>query len=284
MSAVVVSVSPSIARIVVELRGQMPDRVTLDTLFAVARAYRAKIDGLYIEEQGLAALADLACARHVSFAGHCSGASAFAGLANTLSSAIGAVRRDLERRAKADDLQLGFDVVREDPDACLSAHCAKDAIVLLSGGLSVQTAERLAGLLGGTSRIIGALLVGPMARVSSAAIIAVASDLRSLERVVRTALRLQDASPEPIRLVLAGSTREDLAALAAAAERLIPPEAAVTLIPARITPGSTATFVHSLGRIPGRLMILPVGGVLPASAEVIRALANGLNRPLLLLK
>ena len=284
MSAVRVSVSPAIARIVVEVRERLPDAVTLDTVFAVARAYQARIEGIFVEQQGLASLADLSCARHVSFAGLCSGASAFASFETASRSAISAVRRDLERRAKADDLALDFEVLREDQDQDLNAHCAEGSPVVLSGGISSETATRLAALLNGRNQIAGALLAGPQARANSGALVAVASDQRGLEKVVRTAIRLQAGDTEPIRLVLAGSTREDLAILATLAEKLVPPDLSVTLIPARITPGATATFIYQLARIPGRLMILPVGGALQASAEVIRALANGLNRPLLLLK
>ena len=284
MSAVRVQLSPPIARIVVEVRGRLPDSVALDTVFAVARAYKARIEGMFVEQQGLASLANLSCARHVSFAGQCSGANAFASFETASRSAISAVRRDFERRAKADDLALEFDVVREESDSELSAHCGEGSLVLLTGGLNSETAIRLSALLNGPNRIAGVLLVGPHARANAGSIVAVASDQRGLEKAVRTAIRLQLGETEPIRLVLAGSSREDLAMLAAFAERLVPPDISVTLIPARITPGATAAFIYQLGRIPGRLMILPIGSAIAASAEVIRALANGLDRPLLLLK
>ncbi len=277
-------------KIVLRLRSSAPSRLALEAAVRAARALERRLSGVYIESSELMQLAALSCAREISFTGRdASAVLTPERLAEDMRLVAAAAHRELRALAELAGIDLDFEVVRDDPGRALERPVEPGTLLALGEPFNATEAARLSHLLNEANAIAGAIITGPRShRVRGPVVVAIEEAARA-PLLLAYAQRLQSEDRNGIVLLLVGDTRQRIAELRTAIERLPRPDANLTLAQALISRaaagrGAAGILAEAVIRYQGGFAIAHLGRLIRAREQELKMLAQTLECPLLLLK
>lgn len=270
--------------IIVEVRTSTPSQAALEAAAEVARAMGAELKSIFVEDNELRDVANLSCARAVSFSGRASGRLDLDTLEHEMQLASAAVRREIERMARLADIPCRFDVVAGNPLRTLAEHAAQSAMLALAEPMTPALASRLEALTGELRGLMGLVLAGPRARRRSGPIVAVVEDVSQLESILATARRLISPSRRAIVLLLVGEDARERAALEEQARALLKGLSAPEVTEVRSMLADAELLAGVLKRLGGSFLVAQLGGMLAPGRQVLPQFAAAIECPVVLLR
>jgi hypothetical protein len=299
-------------RVVLQLtpgvRGERAALAAIDAAVRLAKAYRAEIECLCIEDVELLRLATYSFAAEVP---------ALCRLGNGLGDrrplSVAAVERDMrlqfsglqrlvEQRASLAEVPVRLRVVRDEPVAAVASTCADCGpwnIVVLAEPLASMDASDLEALFVGVQDATGLMVVGQGADLAPGRPVVLALEQAdALSAMLHTAERLVEGTDTPIMVLLIdhgsdtgpdlGQSLESQVRLALSVRPVHPSSdgtlATVQLIALTETHGETAAIAEALRRLQPGFLIARFGGLIVPVASSLRPLGAILNCPLLLIR
>lgn len=274
-------------RVIVHSSTGQASPVALEAAIWLAKAFQSEIEGVYVENAELVALASHPVAREVSLSGRSRRGVDLDLIEREFRYASAAFHRSIEALARAAEVGVRARVVRKEPISALNEVCADCGpwnAVALAEPFTAPGCPSIKGLLDAVRDMTGLLVVGPRAqRVSGPIVIALErEDL--LSAMLGAADRLSSVGGAMTAVLLAGRDEEDLAALEAATRLVLTEWPTVKIAGMAATRGSEAALAEALRRLQPGLVMGQFGGVLMSEDGDVRPLAVGLECPLLLLR
>jgi hypothetical protein len=287
-SATTNSATRELGRIVVQVRTGHPSDLALAAAVHLAQAFRSEVEGLFVEDADVAALAGLPFAREIGFMGGQSRALSLSGLERELQLASAAIRRRLEALARSAAVPLRFHVLRDKPDratASVCATCTSGSVVVLGEPFAAGHGAILRRLTQEIAGLAGFLLVGPAVRRMRGPVVAAADDAAHLAGIVRAAQRLNATLEAPLVVVLSDAGNGEGEALVAYAQRLLAEEAqGAQVVQVQSAHGAPAVVAETVRRLSAGFVVARYGGALVPSEGSLAHLVQALECPLLLLR
>lgn len=216
-------------RVVLAAVSGSPHPVAVDAAFALARAFDASVEGLFVACTDVAALTAHSFAREVSHAGRIM-PLATGSVADHQAAEIARARRVISAAADRSGVRLTTTVVRDAPAEALTKACALQGpwnIVALAEPVAPAEGSRPPGLLDQIGGATGILCCGPEVTARRAAPVAmILRDIDAAPQMLRAAERLAVARPDPaarqIAVLLAGQTSGESEQLEAHVRLMMP--------------------------------------------------------------
>jgi hypothetical protein len=307
----------------VEARGRVVLRLTpgagggqhtlaaVDAAVRLARAYRAEIESLYIEDVELLRLASFSFAAEMPALGH-RGRSGWrplcvAGLERDMRLQVAGLHRLIGQRAAEADVPVRLRILRDDGLSALASTCADCGpwnVVVLSEPLAALAGEDLARLFAGVPDATGLLVIGHVhgqpPKIAQQPVVLALEDAAALPAMLHTAERLVDGTDTPVLVVLVGGDAAaddgpDMGQRLESQVRLVlsgrptvmradGTPAVVQLVALTETHGEVAAIAEALRRLAPGFLIARFGGVTVPPDGSLRVLGTTLCCPLLLIR
>lgn len=270
-------------RVIVQLGERTECALAMEMAVHLARISHSHIQSLFVEDEGLIALAGMPFAHEIS---------ASSGLRRRLTPGLieqemaltaRALRRQAEQAAMLADVELSFEVVRGEVAQSLD-RAAREALYLVLGepvGRFMPTGL-LASLIEALPPPGGLVLYGPEAGRAGGSIIAALESRNSLKTVGSVAARLAKDACVPLILLPVGEKAPDDNEIADMARSL-----QVASFPVRIArsiSASTGDAAAVVQRVRGGLLIAEFGVGLVATEKLLKTAAELIECPLLIIQ
>ena len=279
-------------RIVITLRSHSEADPALNAATILARALKAELFGLFVEEEAALHSSELPFARVVGRSP--SGAQTLSRetmLAAFEHDAV-ACRRMLSMRAKQARVAWQFDRVRGESHHAADQQAGQGDILLLQesyGGAGVR--EIIAQARAATDRLGGMILMGPWQRRRSGPVVAIIENISSEggidagdadERILQLAMRIAKEQASRLLLFVVGETREETDEALQHAQEQLPLGA--TMDGYAFHGDAVAEVCHGLQVCAPSFVLLDVEGVLFRDDARAERLLRSAKSPVALLK
>jgi hypothetical protein len=274
-------------RVVLQLRSGQPHDIALAAAFRIAQAFRSEIESLFVEDQQLLELAGFPFAREISLSGRRTRALSREDMARELRLMAHAISRQVERRAQAAEIPMRRRIVCDDPVAALAAACAENGpwnVVALADPFMPGDGDALRLIFDSVTATTGIVIVGPQAKRSEGAVVAVIEDMGHLEPMVRSALRLLREEGEEITVLLIAEDEYKGHWMEAQTRLVLGDTPAVRIRLGADPRGSGVVIAEDLRRLDPGFVIAQFGGMLIPMEGDLRHLAGALECPLFLMR
>jgi hypothetical protein len=300
-------------RVILRLTPGAPaDRVALaaiDAAVRLAKAYRAEIESLYIEDVELLRLASYPFATEVPALGARLGKGSgsarrplsVADVERDMRLQCSGLQRLVDQRALLAEVPVRLRVVRDEQVAAVASTCANCGpwnVVVLTEPLASLAAADLDALFAGVRDATGLMVVGQEPGPVQGPVVLALEQADALPTMLHTAERLVDGTDTAIVVLLIDVDTEhgpDLGHSLESQVRLALSERPVTaqsdgtsaniqLIALTETHGDTAAIAEALRRLAPGFLIARFGGMVVPPSSSLRLLGATLRCPLLLMR
>lgn len=279
-------------RVVVQLCSGEANAIALDAAIWLARAYQSEIESIYVENQQLIELARFPFAREISLSGRTVRSISCADIEQEFRFASAAFRQKIEARARAADVPFRQSVVRDEPLQALAQACSEHGpwnAVALAEPFTAPGCPSLHLLFETVAGTTGLMLVGPRACRTRGPIVLALEDTDRLPAMIAAAERLAASylagdQVVPIAVCVIAHDADGLAEMEGPLRLVIADRPNVEIAGMHIARGSQAAMTEALRRLMPGLVIGRFGAVLVPRDGDLRALAEGLECPLLLVR
>jgi hypothetical protein len=283
----VAEASEAKGRVVVQACSARPSPVALEAAVWLASAFQSEIESLYIEDEQLIEMARYPFAREISLSGRASRALTCEDIEREFRYASQAFHAMLESLARAAEVSVRSRVVRDETVRALSAVCAASGpwnAVALAEPFTSPGCPPLHVLFQGVRDATGLLIVGPNAQRTSGPVVVALEDAEQLAAMLAAADRLVAVRPADILLCLLATDETELDALESMARLVLAERDTARIAGRALALGAEAAAAEALRRLSPGLVIGRFGGVLVPHDGDLRPLAIGLECPLLLMR
>lgn len=275
-----------IGRVVIELRSGSPSAVALQEAIHFAQAFDSDLEGLFINDEELEAMAELPVVRSVSLSGRRNAGQASDNIRNELFLAAQSMRRQFDDLARHARLRHQFRTVHDQPIKAMLSACADDqdkSLIVLTETLALRHIAEIDQLMTSSENLFGVLLVGPGASRRSGPVIIVPENLENVETMIRSATMLASGS-NPVIIFLANEDEAELQRVSDELHNKLTPVPGLNILSAPIPRDQPAVMTEAVRRLKGGLLITQFGGALVPSKESLASLATALECPLLIMR
>jgi hypothetical protein len=202
-------------RVVLWLGGSAgASRFAIEAAMSIAQAFQAAVESLYVEDKQLFDLAEFPFARAIGSSGGSWRPLPQATLEREMRFAAAALHRQVAEAGGAVSVPCHARVVRDEPLRGLARACAENGpwnVVVVGEPLAPSDEARLAELFERVRDTTGAVIVGPLARRTQGAVVAVVEEFERLGPMLKAAQRLATVAGGDVKLTLVGDRRDELA-------------------------------------------------------------------------
>lgn len=259
----------------------------IDAAMLLARAYDSEVESLFVEDQQLFELAGLPFARIISSGEEGWRALPSVDLEREIHFVGAALQRQIATTAREASVTYRSRVVRDDPMRALARACSETGpwnVVTIAEPFGAWKEERLRDLFSSVHGTTGVVIAGPMARRIQGPIIAVVEEIERLSPMLKVADRINEATGGPVKLLLVGDRKDELAWLEGEARLLFSDGEETPFEVVLVDRGDTAAVAETLRRQRAGFVLAQYGGLTVPAEGSLRPLACALECPLLIVR
>lgn len=264
-----------------------PSPTAIAAAVRVARAFKAEIESLFIEDTQLLDLAKHPFVKELTFGGRTRRAVTRRGLESGFRASFVAARRRIAEAARAADVPLSERVVRDEPVHALAAACAQNGpwnVIALAEPFSSGSSEAIRDLFERVRDATGLVLAGPAARRMSGPVVVVAEDLERLPGMLRLAERVAKATEDQVLLALLADDETALAQFDGEVRLALADRPDIGIRQSIAVHGEPAAAAEVIRRLQAGFVIARFGGVVAPRDQIWRPLVTALECPLFLVR
>lgn len=276
-------------RVVLRVRSGRPHPLAVDIAIRIAQAYQARLESLFVEEPQLVDCACHAFVNEISVSGRSIRSLEVRDVEAILGHEARLARQYIEGRARAASVPFVLRVMRDESLRALSVACAESGpwnIIVLADPFSPSEPQSLVQMLAEIADATAIVAVGPRASRRSGPILVVVESADRLESMLRLADRLagEEADRVRIRVLPVAETAEASHELEAQLRLALGDDDRVTVSVALTTLGASEVASEAVRRVAPGLVIAQASGSLVGAKSDMRALAQSLECPIILVR
>ncbi len=259
----------------------------IDAAMLLARAYDSEVESLFVEDQQLFELAGLPFARIISSGEEGWRALPSVDLEREIHFVGAALQRQIATTAREASVTYRSRVVRDDPMRALARACSETGpwnVVTIAEPFGAWKEERLRDLFSSVHGTTGVVIAGPMARRIQGPIIAVVEEIERLSPMLKVADRINEATGGPVKLLLVGDRKDELAWLEGEARLLFSDGEETPFEVVLVERGDTPAVAETLRRHRAGFVLAQYGGLTVPADGNLRPLSCALECPLLIVR
>ncbi len=259
----------------------------IDAAMLLARAYDSEVESLFVEDQQLFELAGLPFARIISSGEEGWRALPSVDLEREIHFVGAALQRQIATTARETSVTYRSRVVRDDPMRALARACSETGpwnVVTIAEPFGAWKEERLRDLFSSVHGTTGVVIAGPMARRIQGPIIAVVEEIERLSPMLKVADRINEATGGPVKLLLVGDRKDELAWLEGEARLLFSDGEETPFEVVLVERGDTPAVAETLRRHRAGFVLAQYGGLTVPAEGNLRPLSCALECPLLIVR
>ena len=259
----------------------------IDAAMLLARAYDSEVESLFVEDQQLFELAGLPFARIISSGEEGWRALPSVDLEREIHFVGAALQRQIATTAREASVTYRSRVVRDDPMHALARACSETGpwnVVTIAEPFGAWKEERLRDLFSSVHGTTGVVIAGPMARRIQGPIIAVVEEIERLSPMLKVADRINEATGGPVKLLLVGDRKDELAWLEGEARLLFSDGEETPFEVVLVERGDTPAVAETLRRHRAGFVLAQYGGLTVPAEGNLRPLSCALECPLLIVR
>jgi len=259
----------------------------IDAAMLLARAYDSEVESLFVEDQQLFELAGLPFARIISSGEEGWRALPSVDLEREIHFVGAALQRQIATTAREASVTYRSRVVRDDPMRALARACSETGpwnVVTIAEPFGAWKEERLRDLFSSVHGTTGVVIAGPMARRIQGPIIAVVEEIERLSPMLKVADRINEATGGPVKLLLVGDRKDELAWLEGEARLLFSDGEETPFEVVLVERGDTPAVAETLRRHRAGFVLAQYGGLTVPAEGNLRPLSCALECPLLIVR
>lgn len=273
-------------RIVLQLHEAAPSRIALAAAMALAEAYQAEIEGLFVEDVQLLDLARFPFVR-IAAAGGGARTISVADMERELRHVAAALLHEVETMARASGLPVRSRVMRAEPTTAIAAACAERGpwnVVVLADPFSPDDGLAIATLLENALQATGVVMVGPKACRTQGPIVVALEEPDRLPGMMHAAERLAAAREERIIVALIGEDENQVHLLEEQLRLLLGERNDIEIVATEVARGEPAVAAEALRTLVGGFVIAQFGRLVMPHSRDLSALAVALECPIFLVR
>ncbi|MES0403970.1 MAG: hypothetical protein ABUJ93_10770 [Hyphomicrobium sp.] len=259
----------------------------IDAAMLLARAYDSEVESLFVEDQQLFELAGLPFARIISSGEEGWRALPSVDLEREIHFVGAALQRQIATTAREASVTYRSRVVRDDPMRALARACSETGpwnVVTIAEPFGAWKEDRLRDLFSSVHGTTGVVIAGPMARRIQGPIIAVVEEIERLSPMLKVADRINEATGGPVKLLLVGDRKDELAWLEGEARLLFSDGEETPFEVVLVERGDTPAVAETLRRHRAGFVLAQYGGLTVPAEGNLRPLSCALECPLLIVR
>ncbi len=259
----------------------------IDAAMLLARAYDSEVESLFVEDQQLFELAGLPFARIISSGEEGWRALPSVDLEREIHLVGAALQRQIATTAREASVTYRSRVVRDDPMRALARACSETGpwnVVTIAEPFGAWKEDRLRDLFSSVHGTTGVVIAGPMARRIQGPIIAVVEEIERLSPMLKVADRINEATGGPVKLLLVGDRKDELAWLEGEARLLFSDGEETPFEVVLVERGDTPAVAETLRRHRAGFVLAQYGGLTVPAEGNLRPLSCALECPLLIVR
>jgi hypothetical protein len=287
MIAHVAEAAEARGRVVLHLRTTNPNFLAIEAAVRVAQAFQSGIETLFVEDMNLFDMANFSFAREISLTGRKSRPISSDEIEQELRLAFASLQRRIEALARAAEVPIRQRVVRDEPIAALAATCAECGpwnVVALAEPFATLSSEALRHIFEAVADATGLVLVGPKAKRTTGPVIVAVEDLERLPSMIRAGERLAAVTGGALVILPIADDEDRLHWMEGEVRLLLGDRKDAQIIAPASARGAAEVVAGVLRRLHGGFVISQFGGLVVPGDGDLRALAAGLECPLLLVR
>lgn len=287
MIAHVAEAAEARGRVVLHLRTTNPNFLAIEAAVRVAQAFQSGIETLFVEDMNLFDMANFSFAREISLTGRKSRPISSDEIEQELRLAFASLQRRIEALARAAEVPIRQRVVRDEPIAALAATCAECGpwnVVALAEPFATLSSESLRHIFEAVADATGLVLVGPKAKRTTGPVIVAVEDLERLPSMIRAGERLAAVTGGALVILPIADDEDRLHWMEGEVRLLLGDRKDAQIIVPASARGAAEVVAEVLRRLQGGFVISQFGGLVVPGDGDLRALAAGLECPLLLVR
>ncbi len=259
----------------------------VDAAMLLARAYDSEVESLFVEDQQLFELASLPFARVISSREEGWRALPRVDLEREIHFVGAALQRKIATTARKASVTYRARVVRDDPMHALARACNEMGpwnVVTVAEPFGAGKEERLRDLFSTVQGTTGVVVAGPMAHRIQGPTVAVVEEIERLGPMLKAADRINDLTGGPVKLLIVGDRKDELAWLEGEARLLFSEGAQTPFEVILVERGDTTVVAETLRRHRAGFVLAQYGGLAVPAEGSLRPFARALECPLLIVR
>lgn len=283
----VAEASENRGRVVLRLERGEPNRIAIEAALRIARAFQSELESVFVEDQQVLDCAAYAERCVVSFDGREQRPLSTVAMLRQMALAAREAERRIAAMARVAAIPYRARTIRDDAVQAVCRACSDAGpwnVVALGDPVRAADRDRVLQLIAQVEGATGVVMVGPRARRTDGAVLAVIEDVERLMPMLRTAERLAADAGARIVLVLIAESAFEASALEARARLALADRDDVDLVVPSAALLDPSAVAEAIRRARPGFVIGHAGGALLPPEQSWRHLVDAIECPVFVVR